>query len=288
MRAVTIVAFAVAVLLVTSAVGFCQTARAVGMGYTGVGLADDAGAWLFNPAGLPHMNIPARVMNDDPTALHWQAIAGDTFGGDIPGDVLDLGAVGQDSGAAIGRIHLRDLGTTLTGFGFGTQVGKQWSFGASILDNDGPAAHQVTLNAGAMYQWNCRWAPDRPVKIGLTLNDLTKEVQTTVNGGVSFSVGPKVLVAADLIDITNQTDTGMRHTGRQLDAGLEYKPWRWLALRAGEQDGDWGWGAGVRYKGWQLDYGNLLITGLGAAVAFDGPTAPSSARTQLLTLSRSW
>ena len=55
MKSAWIVVVAVCVVLTSAA--FAQTPRQMGMGGAAIGVADDAGAWFQNPAGLGALNV---------------------------------------------------------------------------------------------------------------------------------------------------------------------------------------------------------------------------------------
>jgi len=262
MRHVTIAVLAVAALVAASVVGFCETPRSIGMGFTGYGLSDDAGAWWWNPAGLAHMDV--NPVCDEPKGespeLLWQAIAGSDFGGDVDRDVLHVGGVYGTNGFAVGRIHSSDGNWTDIGIGYGTTLGTpHWSVGGTIYNSEwGVDDHTETLlNLGAMYQWLPVQSKGKPAKIGLVCEDITKELSDPLwSLGVSFWLGDRVLIAADLWDLSNETEVaGVPDTGSEFSVGAEVILADWVCLRAGSADGDFTWGAGLNYKGWKLDAG---------------------------------
>jgi hypothetical protein len=289
MRLTTIAVLAAAALVATSAVGFCETPRSVAMGFTGYGLSDDAGAWYWNPAGLAHMNVNPMCKDEgkgdgDGPALMWQGIAGTDFGGDIDIDVLHLGGVYGSNGFAIGRLHSTDADYTEIGIGYGTTLGSPlWSVGGAIINTEGSLGdHETILDLGAMYQWHPALGKGRPAKIGLTCDDVTKEWGDPIcSAGVSFWLGDRVLIAADVWDLGNETKIpGIDDTGSEFNVGAEIVLAPWLCLRAGSQDGDFTFGAGINWRGWKVDAGFVTwdIGGL-EMPDVDG---------QLFSISRDW
>jgi len=251
----------VTALVATSAVGICDSARSVGMGFTGTGLADQADAWYWNPAGLAHMEVCPMLAGDGAEPkLVWQGIVANDFGGDVDMDSIDVGGVYGTNGFAVGRVHSGQGDWTDIGIGFGTTLGsKQWSGGISVVASEWGTSDQseTTLNAGVMYQWNPALGKGKPAKLGVLAEDLTEEWGDTIyTAGLSFWLGKNLLIAADVYDLNDDTAVeDEADTGREFNVGAEWQALKWLALRAGSQDGDFTYGAGVCYKGWKLDAG---------------------------------
>lgn len=284
MKLATIAVLAVTAMVATSAVGFCQTGRSVGMGYTGIGLADQADAWYWNPAGLAYMNVNP-VDGGDASGLKWQGIAGADFGGDVDLSSLHLGGLFGTTGFAVGRVRSNDGNWTDIGIGFGTTIGSpQWSVGGTILASEWGASDtsETELNLGAMYQWHPAIGKGKPAKIGFTAEDVTEayDTPTIYSAGVSFWVGNRVLIAADAWDLTDETEVaGDDESGMEFNVGAEVLVAPWLALRAGSQDGNFAFGAGVNYRGWKIDAG---------FVTWDNDYPMSDSDGQLISVSRDW
>jgi hypothetical protein len=274
MRVATIVVLAVALLVAASVAGYCQTARSVGMGMTGVGLADDAAAWLFNPAGLADLKVAPKA--DD---VSWTAIAGQQFDTDSPLSekfVHVAGAYGPQ-GFAVGYIRLADVDSTVWGGGYGFKYNQSLSFGASIIQGRtkgsslydltssaaaaGTTTTQTFVDLGAMYQWKPSWGAGNPAKLSLVAFDTFGKVQTLWAAGFSTNIGSKLLVDVDVLDLRDKTAVdGVDKSGRMVDYGAEYPVADWLTLRAGSQDGDFGFGAGfVVGDGWKIDVGHIKL-----------------------------
>lgn len=285
MRLATIVVLMATALVATSVAGFCQTGRTVGMGFTGTGLADQADGWYWNPAGLAQMNVnPVCAPAGDEPALMWQGIAGTDFGGDVDADVLHLGGVYGTNGFAVGRVAYGNDNSTDIGIGFGTTLGSPlWSAGISILASEWGADDnsETAVNLGAMYQWHPALGKGNPAKIGFVAEDITEEWGDSIySAGVSFWVGNRILIAADVWDLTDETEVaGDDDSGMEFNVGAEFALAPWLTLRAGSQDGDFTFGAGTSYKGWKIDAG---------FVSWDNDYPMSDTDGQLISVSKDW
>jgi len=272
MRVATIVVLAVTLMVAASVAGYCQTARSVGMGMTGVGLADDAAAWLFNPAGYADLKVAPKA--DD---VSWTAIAGQQYDTDAPLSekfVHVAGAYGPQ-GFGVGYIRLSDPGATVWGGGYGFKLNHNLSLGASIVQLHGTGSFEVLpvqatagrtstqtlVNVGAMYQWKPSWASGNPAKLSLLAFDTFDKLQTLWAAGFSTTIGPKLLVDVDCLDLRDKTaQPGVDKSGRMFNYGAEYPVLDWLTLRAGSQDGDFGFGAGfVLGDGWKIDVGHIKM-----------------------------
>ena len=93
-----------------------NTPRAMGMGSAVIGVADDAGAWAQNPAGLG--------------ALHVRTQDGKAFGNDV---VIALGKVRPGNDTALGINWSGWNPLTTVGFGAGlNRMGDTKTFGAGV------------------------------------------------------------------------------------------------------------------------------------------------------------
>lgn len=261
MRYGTIVVLVATALVATSVAGYCQTGRAAGMGFTGVGLADDAAAWAFNPAGLPSMNIAANEDSD----IACQAVLGTDFSSTrgFDQDVFSLGILDGDQGFGVGRRHSDDARSTGIGAGYGRMLSERWSWGISIVIADVPGNSETLLNGGLMYRWVPSWSNGQDAKFGILISDITDEMGVPGRDGrmwhmgASTYVGNSVLLALDVVDLTDETGVpGVQKSGTMFNVGAEVAVADWLDLRIGAQDGDLTYGAGVSFgNGWRLDAG---------------------------------
>jgi hypothetical protein len=271
MRVATVVVLAVALLAAASVAGYCQTARSVGMGMTGVGLADDAAAWLFNPAGYADLKVAPKAED-----VSWTAVAGQRIDTDAPlaeKFAHVAGAYGPQ-GFGVGYIRLGDVGASVWGGGYGFKFNDNWSLGASILQLRGTAwsgayptqlptgtTTQTVVNLGAMYQFTPSWGGGKSAKLSLVAADTFDKLQTLWAAGFSTNIGSKLLVVVDCLDLRDKTKvTNVDKTGRMFNVGAEYPFNDWLTVRAGSQDGDFGFGAGVVVgDGWKIDVGHIKM-----------------------------
>lgn len=248
MKYVWMVAVLVCVVLTSSAFAQLATPRAMGMGNAATAVADDAGAWFQNPAGLAGLNVAA------PEGKDW---ANDVIGayadyGDTGFGVTWSGfqpAKGQGFGA--GYVDAGD--TKYLGAGFGMNwKDSPLAWGVNVLRNDPDAGSSDTLfNIGLLYK--AARTDAAPVRVALVVNDVTDE---TNNGpwfdlAVAWPATDKLLIALDAIDVTDEFDS-------TFNFGAEYvcgatNEW---ALRAGSNDSDLTLGAGYKFgNNWRADFG---------------------------------
>jgi hypothetical protein len=251
--------------------GYAQTARSVGMGMTGVGLADDAAAWLFNPAGYADLKVAPKAED-----VSWTAVAGQRIETDAPlaeKFVHVAGAYGPQ-GFGVGYIRLGDMGTTVWGGGYGFKLNGSVNLGASIVQlhgrwgglfgqpgASGTSGEETLVNVGAMYEWKPSWASGNRAKLSLLAFDTFQKMQILWAAGFSTTIGPKLLVDVDCLDLRDKTAVeGVDKSGRMFNVGAEYPVNDWLTLRAGSQDGDFGGGIGlVLGDGWKIDAGYIKL-----------------------------
>lgn len=248
----------VAVLVVIAGGAWAQipgiTPRAIGMGGTAVGVADDGLAWQQNPAGLGALNVPCAegkpwghdvigaFLNVDDTDI-W----GITWSGWKPEQRLGVGA---------GYLNL-DGDVNVFGAGVGLAIKESpFSVGANfiVVDPDGGSSSTL-LDAGVMYR--ILRENKAPVRLGLTVTDITDEIGGAFwNIGGSGNITDKLLLAVDILDLTDEVDT-MVNAGVEYTAGRQNE-WR---LRAGLVDtGDdheltLGAGYAKPDSRWRFDFG---------------------------------
>jgi len=239
------------------------TARYSGMGGVGVAVADDNGAINFNPANLGALNI-APDGAADAADEDWDWQVGGTL--EVDGE-LDYWAVhvagnnaskGRGFGAAF---HSTDAECWMVAdwwlVGLGSQLGDSpWHVGISVLESDEDLYDDETvLNFGLLYE--CQSDSERPVRVGLTVEDLTEQLDTGeissgpfINLGVALPFGAGCgdwLVGVDLLDATDECE-------RSVNAGVELTTSQNWVLRGGYRDGDMlTVGAGYDGGNWRAD-----------------------------------
>jgi hypothetical protein len=135
------------------------------------------------------------------------------------------------------------------------------------LDPDA-ASGETIFNIGLMYRFD---QPEGgPVRLGLVVSDVTNQTKETITVasmsktvggaevalGVGWPVTDTLLLAVDVTDITNRTDSGPF-----VSAGVEFKAgeanqWRLRAGLVDTGDGhDLTLGAGYLWKNWRADFG---------------------------------
>lgn len=270
MKVRLMVAVVVCVVLASSAyaqVGTAWTARAVGMGGAGIAVADDAAAWFQNPAGLAALNVPCpegaeygsdamfsigSVEDDESWSLTWS--------GWKPADSFGAGAGYFDPA----------FGGHAFGVGFGAGFKNMpLSFGLNVtsVQTDHPVYNPypdqimdggdyTTLNAGAMYRFG---SDASPFKVGVVANDLTNELYDTAifNAGASWMPVSRLLVAVDVLDVTDETEGDMLVNGG-VEYGFSAGEGRTIFGRAGladnGEDHDVTVGIGYAKGPWHLDF----------------------------------
>lgn len=266
MRILTAAMVAVTLLTFGSVAGLCQSARTLGMGWTGVAGTDDVSAWYWNPASLPNIDVAPKA---DGTAA-WQAVAGTTIGGDAwwESDVFSLGAVSGERGFAAGRVKWTSSPTeTEIGIGYGQAIGRKLSVGASVYFDEYGGHRTTSFGAGAEYKWDCRlFRSDKPAKLSLVALDVFDKSGdgTIFSAGMSAFVSPRLQLVVDCYDISDKV-------GNEWNFGGEYSVGKFLAgeglkLRAGSHDGKISFGAGLDFRnGWSVDFAHAEFKEHGAS-----------------------
>lgn len=216
----------VLVCVVLASTAFAQipvglSPRALGMGMAGIGVADDASAWFQNPAGLAALNVPVQE--------------GETWGHDLSAsyadivDVVDTWRVSWSGwepegnvGVGAGYLNINTPGPTVVGLGAGVGKGignSPFSLGLNVVQLQTPGPNFTLLNGGAMFRIG--QGDKDPIRIGVTAVDLTDEFNAGVflNAGVAWPILDGLLVAVDVIDLTEQ----ISGIGMHANGGLEYR-----------------------------------------------------------------
>jgi hypothetical protein len=261
------IAVLVIVALTVSTVAMAQmTPRSVGMGGAVVGVADDAAAWVNNPAGLPGIKLTAEPGGS------WDGIATGSWGTNrgTKNDVVSLTASMKrtpDTNWGVGVGYLdSERNFSALGAGFGYQFkDSPLSVGASLYRVDPDfvgASAETAFDLGFMYSFAVE---DRePVKVGLVVRDLTQDIfaKRTFDIGASWKVAPQWLVALDVEDITDESNAGPFISG-----GVEYTfgtNMEWKARAGFADDGNdhnMTLGAGYDFGKWSVDAAFVNIKG---------------------------
>lgn len=264
MKSAWLVAVVVCVVLTSAA--FAQfSPRSMGMGSTGVGVADDGAAWYQNPAGLGALNLAAQEdkmwandviggfadMGSDTawgaTWSGWQPAKAMGFGAGF-GDVENSGTtLGGGFGMAIKNSAL-SLGVNVVSFDR-----DDYSYSMPVSKSPGSSGTTTTFDLGALYKFA---QPEKaPISVGLVVRDITDEDQTHFDVGVAWPATDKLLIAVDVLDIADDFGYGaMFNAGAEMKFG-EMNEW---TARIGEvDDGDNNnltLGAGYAFaNNWRLD-----------------------------------
>jgi len=285
MKSLWIVAVLVCVVLTSGvwAQGVAlATPRAAGMGGAAIGVADDAGAWFQNPAGLAALSAPclndSEYGNDVVGAFARQAGTGGakatnayeiTWSGWKPADNFGFGAgfVGADN-------------TTGSIFGAGVGAGFKsipLSFGANIAgfnpDSGTGLKDKTILSLGAMYRFS-QGEGKAPVRVGLTVNDIGDQLKNSGvgikkngaiwNAGIAWKPTEDLLLAFDVNDLSGRMNHGGKYWAA-VNGGLEYsfgnlKEWRGrvgimeMANTSGNGVGRFTIGLGYVASRWRADF----------------------------------
>jgi len=233
---------------------FAMTPRQIGMGGAAVGVADDAGAWYQNPAGLAGLNLTAPedknwahdavlINGFTPADVDYNAISG-SWSGWKPADQFGIGA-------GLGRwAEYVNFG----GIGVGTQfrhtkllVGANFThYNVEFLPI---GIGTTTYNVGLMYPFTDTF------KLGARVDDVSMadSSKRVYDAGLGWRIGSRLLIAADALDVS-----GVEEDGPFFNVGAELKAGNSLALRAGMWDDgtDNNLTAGLGFhinKSWRID-----------------------------------
>ena len=250
-RLTVVLAVMVVVVLATASVATAQVARYRGLGGAGMALADDAGAALMNPANLGVLNISYEDQIKEERDWEFEAA-----GMVEVTNVLDIWSanfaaspIGRPWG--IGGAYAKatpgaaeDDSWTL-GFGLSNTDGT-WSAGVSVTDWDHTDPHvnvdQRWVDLGVLYRTkDANWA--------VSAEDIGDErnIGTIFNAGVAWMYSPQWTIVADILDITDEVDTGYA-------VGAEFTPGYYWTYRAGfYQRGNFACGLGYERNRWAVD-----------------------------------
>jgi tetratricopeptide (TPR) repeat protein len=246
-------------------------ARPLAMGDAYTGLADDASALFYNPAGLANLNFPeVMTMYNKYLVDSMQQAAGIVYPTRF--GILAVGYSGFNSGDIQGydqngtATSVFTTGSSCLSLSLGRKINPSLSFGLSLKQVseklEASSASAVAADAGLFY----RVSPN--VTAGLAalnlgsglkfINDNTP-FPTAYRGGVAYSSR----VYEDEVNLTG--DLVSYADGTKMNFGAEYIFRNLLALRAGLSGNSLRAGIGVAANLFSLDYAYLGHQDLGAA-----------------------
>ena len=246
-------------------------ARPLAMGDAYTGLADDASALFYNPAGLGNLNFPEvmTMYNKYLVDTIQQAagvvyptrygIIGVSYSSFNSGDIQGYGPSGEVT-------SLFTAGSSCLALSFGRKINPNLSFGLSLkqvsekLEANNASAYAA--DAGLLYRIN----PNVTAGLAATnlgsglkfINDNTP-LPTAYRGGLAFSGR----LSDDELNLTG--DLVSYADGTKMNFGAEYILRNLLALRAGMSGNNLRAGIGVAANLFSIDYAYFGHQDLGAA-----------------------
>jgi tetratricopeptide (TPR) repeat protein len=232
--------------------------RAIGLGEAFVGVADDAGAVHWNPAGIPLLQRQEYMFSY--SDLFGIGLVSSVLAGVVP--VGDNHAVGFDylhRGLDDGELSWNRNRVT---FSYGYRIHNAVSFGVSgkyVLMEPGLDGRSMGKASGFGMDVGVLVSPMRGLRLGMTVHDVTG-TSVRHDSDVLEEVLPRGLVGGIAFEPLDGWIVGMDVDDR-VHLGSEYWIWDTLALRGGMQralEGSTSWiysmGGSVRYRFTQLDY----------------------------------
>ena len=241
----------VVVVLLTASVATAQVVRYRGLGGAGMALADDAGAALMNPANLGALNISYEDQMKEERDWEFEVAGMMEVSGDLDIWSANFAAspIGRSWGVGGAYAELSpgptDQESWTLGFGLSNTDGT-WSAGISVTDwdysNPPVSSDQRWVDLGVLYR-------TKDVNWAVTAEDIGDErnIGTIFNVGVAWMLDERWTIVADILDITDEQDTGYA-------VGAEFTPRYYWTYRAGfYQGGNFALGLGYERNRWGLD-----------------------------------
>jgi len=236
--------------------GFGAGARTMGMGRCGVGLADDASAPYYNPAGLSQAK-PQELL-----FMHSALFMGTSY--EYFSYVLPTAKSGSFAfsfvQARTGGIENRDESNTLLDeFGFGeTETAGILSYSRNLIDflsfgiNYKILSHAIShwSSSGQAIDIGFLLFPERSFSAGFTIKNLLEPSFTLISETEHYPLGFSAGVSCKTFDdnLIFVGDAGwQKNSELQLNGGLEYKTNNLLSLRLGADYNYFSYGVGFSF-----------------------------------------
>lgn len=275
-------------------------ARSLAMGKAYTGIADDATATYWNPAGL------SQVGRQELTALHaafWGGTSYDFIAYAIP--VIGIGTLGI-SGIQLssGGFEKRDINNSIIGTfkemqeAYGISYGKQimdvLALGASFkhmshtMDNHTNGKYMVDI--GVLFH------PSELLQVGVKIQNVvgwqTGEA-TEVDMPMTMRAGAEYKLLKDKLSLVADAEyykTESKNTFVDLHGGVEFWALNYLAVRLGMDADEFTGGFGLKYRDYELDYAfathELGINHRFSATLRFGPSIAAASESQAMELYR--
>lgn len=233
---------------------FGAGARTMGMGRCGVGLADDASAPYYNPAGLTQLK-PQELL-----FMHSALFMGTSF--DYFSYVLPTSKSGSFALSLMqvrtGGIESRDASKNLLDEFGESETAAILSYSINLIDFLSLGVNYKILQHSISH-WNSIGQsldigfflfPERSFSAGLTVNNLLRPSFTLISETEKYPTGLKAGVSCKTFDnnLIFAGDIGWQENSQlQLKGGLEYKINSLLHLRLGADKNYFSYGAGFSF-----------------------------------------
>lgn len=249
--------------------------RALAMGGAFAGVADDASASIWNPAGLGllqqrELQVSHASVGDVDMDEQYASIAIPSWkwgGASATFRRFAVGGIeGRDDRNAIVPGEISDHQSEIK-LSYGHELGEAWSVGGSFnvrrqsLAGFSTTGVGVDLGAiakpGAFFDRESGWASR--VRVGLALMNVVEPTlrlaQDEITDPILLRAGASYRHDWNKVSLLSALDfEKSAKTGGMAKLGLESTVLEVLALRAGWNEGGWAAGAGVRWKGAAVDY----------------------------------
>lgn len=255
---VVVVVVLLAALVTAAAASEATDARVLAMGGVRAGLANGASSFLDNPAGLPDVDTFGLRLSP------WPMIVSGSTTLDADVDMWSVLGAGRNQagtqGVGAGFWHASAPGwdADFIGAGYGLDLfGPDTALGIAVIHQDRTSTvtpvqngdgDATVFNLGVMKRLS---DPVNTWRVGLVARDVTDEWGNgpTFDLGASVDLPAGLLVAADLVDLTDEVDS-------RVNLGAQWAiPLTSVLVRAGLADGDLTAGVGYRVSGFELSAG---------------------------------